>query len=104
MKHSMKANPEFSEKVVDVLAKTLGMTKQEVIWRLMQPWGLKSAVLGNWPNRHLEEARNEVEERLNAALDFMNSAKKMGITAQEFGPVFEKLLAEVERKRQSKDD
>ncbi len=66
IKHLWKTDPEFSERLVDDLAKALGMTKAEVIGRLQQPSGLKRALLGQWPNRHLEGVRRGVETRLSA--------------------------------------
>jgi hypothetical protein len=74
----MKESPEFSEKVIDVLAASLGMAPEEVITRMQKPWGLMEAMKGRWPDYNLERERTEIEERLLAALEIIKFADVFG--------------------------
>ncbi len=99
IKHMWKTNPEFSERFVDDLAEALGMTKTEVIGRLQQPWGLKRALLGRWPNRYLEGVRSGVEARLSAALDMVALVEMGGTPAEELMSLLHDLVTDAKRKR-----
>ena len=74
----MRESPEFSEKVIDVLAASLGMAPEEVIARMQKPWGLMEAMKGRWPDYNLERERTEIEERLLAALEIIKFADVFG--------------------------
>ena len=99
IKKLMKRNPEISERTVDRLAQALGMTKEEVIRKLQQPWGLKRALLGRWPNRYLEGVRRGVEARLSAALDMVALAQMGGTPAEELMSLLHDLVTDAKRKR-----
>ena len=60
----MKGHPEFSEAVIDMLATSLEMSREEVIDRIQKPWGLLRAMKGEWPDYRLERQRTGLEERL----------------------------------------
>lgn len=76
----MKESPEFSEKVVDLIAASLGMSRGEVVTRMQKPWGLLQAMKGEWPDYRQDEQRTVVEDRLLAALEIVNFADKFGET------------------------
>ncbi|MFC2066780.1 hypothetical protein ACFLUO_07000 [Chloroflexota bacterium] len=64
----MRENPEFSEKVIAMLATSLEMSQEEVIVRMQKPWGLMEALKGRWPDYGLEREQAETKGRLLAAL------------------------------------
>lgn len=74
----MKESPEFSEKVVDLIAASLGMSREEVVTRMQKPWGLLQAMKGEWPDYRLDGQRAEIEDRLLAALEVVNFANQFG--------------------------
>ena len=67
----VRKNPEFSEKVITMLATTLGMSREEVVARAQKPWGLLQGIRGEWPNYRLEKRRTEIENRLLGALEIV---------------------------------
>ncbi len=76
----MKGHPEFSEAVLDMLATSLEMPREEVIARIQKPWGLLRAMKGDWPDYRLEKQRTGLEERLLAALEVIQFADRFGHT------------------------
>lgn len=74
----MKDHPEFKESVIDMLAISLEMSREEVISRLSKPYGLMVAMKGAWPNYKLSRQRTEIEERLLAALTIVQFANIFG--------------------------
>ena len=76
----MRENPEFSDKVIDMLATSLEMPREEVIVRMQKPWGLLQVMKGEWPNYRLERQRTGIEERLLAALQVIQFADRFGHT------------------------
>ena len=74
----MKGHPEFSEAVLDMLATSLEMPRDEVIARIQKPWGLLRAMKGEWPDYRLEKQRTGLEERLLAALEVIQFADRFG--------------------------
>jgi hypothetical protein len=74
----VRENPEFSDKVIDILADSLGMSREEVVARSQKPWGLLGALKGRWPNYGLERERSEIESRLLAALEIIKFADIFG--------------------------
>jgi len=76
----MKDSPEFSDKVMALLATSLEMSPEEVVTRMQYSWGLLQAMKGEWPNYRLEKQRTEIEDRLLAALEIVNFADKVGHT------------------------
>jgi len=67
----MRESPEFSEKVIALLATNLDMSHEEIVTRAQKPWGLLQAMKGEWPNYRLERQKNEIESRLMAALEII---------------------------------
>ncbi len=67
----MRESPEFSDKVITILADSLKMSKEEVICRAQRPWGLMEALKGRWPDYGLERERSVIEDRLLAALEII---------------------------------
>ena len=67
----MKESPEFSDKVIDILATSLEMSPEEVIIRMQRPWSLHQAMLGEWPDYRLDKQRTEIEDRILAALEII---------------------------------
>lgn len=80
----VRENPEFSEKVITLLATHLDMPPEAVISRLEKPWGLYGALRGAWPNFRLERERSELEARLLAALEVVKFAEVFGRRDPEF--------------------
>ena len=76
----MKGHSEFSEAVIDMLATSLEMPREEVIVRMQKPWGLLQVMKGEWPNYRLERQRTGIEERLLAALQVIQFADRFGHT------------------------
>lgn len=76
----MKESPKFSEKVIDLLAASLDMSREEVVTRMQKPWSLHQAMRGEWPNYKLDRDRTVIEDRLLAALEIVNFADKFGKT------------------------
>ncbi len=76
----MRENPEFSDKVIDMLAASLEMSQEEVVARMQKPWGLLQVMKGEWPNYRLERQRTGIEERLLAALQVIQFADRFGHT------------------------
>ena len=74
----LRENPELSEKVIAILADSLGMSREEVFARTEKPWGLLQAAKGKWPNYRLERQRTEIEERLLAALEVVKFCEVFG--------------------------
>ncbi|MFC2069128.1 hypothetical protein ACFLTP_09025 [Chloroflexota bacterium] len=76
LKRWIRENPEFSDKVIAMLATTLGMSKEEIADRASRPWGLLQGLRGEWRNYRLEEEQSGIESRLVAALLIVNFADK----------------------------
>jgi len=74
----LRESPEFSEQVIDLLAASLDMSRNEVISRMQKPWGLMQAMKGRWPNYKIERERTEIEDRLLAALEVVKFAELFG--------------------------
>ncbi len=74
----MKENPEFSEKVINLLSTSLDMSREEVEARIQRPWGLLQAMKGEWPDYRLDKERTAAEGRLLGALEIVNFADKFG--------------------------
>ena len=74
----MKDHPEFKEAVIDMLAISLEMPREEVISRLSRPYGLMAAMKGEWSNYRLDRQQTEIEERLLAALAIIRFANIFG--------------------------
>ena len=74
----MKDHPEFKESVIDMLAISLEMPREEVISRLSKPYGLMAAMKGEWPNYRLDRQQTKIEERLLAALTIVQFANIFG--------------------------
>lgn len=75
-----KESPEFSDRVIALLANILNMPTSEVVTRMQRSWGLLQAMKGEWPDYRLERQRTEMEDRLLAALEIVNLADKVGGT------------------------
>jgi hypothetical protein len=76
----MKESPEFSDRVIAVLANSLDMSTEEVVIRMQHSWGLLRAMKGEWPDYRLERQQTEIEDRLLAALEIVNFADRVGST------------------------
>ncbi len=74
----MRENPEFSEKVIAMLATSLEMSQEGVGVRMQKPWGLMEAMKGKWPDYGLERERSVIEDRLLAALEVVKFAEVFG--------------------------
>jgi len=74
----LEESPEFSEKVIAILATSLEMDPEEVVARMQKPWGLMEAMKGRWPDYGLERERTEIEDRLLAALEVVKFADVFG--------------------------
>ncbi len=77
LKKELKELPWMNERLLGVIAGTLGISKQEVVARMQKPWGLKQFLGGNLLNLAMAEERSEVEARLDAALNAINFADRM---------------------------
>ena len=73
-----RENPEFSDKVISLLATGLGMPVEEVKLRCLKPWGLLQAMKGEWPNPALRKQQTLIERRLEAALEIVHFAETFG--------------------------
>lgn len=93
MRKWMKKKPEFSEKVITMLADYLGMSREEVIIRRQKPWGLMQAMKGKWPNYRIKREQNEIESRLQGALELILLAERFGNDREEFRKEIMKLLS-----------
>ena len=80
----MRESPEFSDKVIDILAHSLEMSREEVVARSQRPWGLLGALKGRWPDYGLERERTEIERRLLAALEIIKFADIFGQRDPQF--------------------
>ena len=80
----MKQSPEFSDKVIAILATSLEMDPEEVVARMQKPWSLHQAMLGEWPDYRLDKQRTEIEDRLLAALKVIKFAKIFGQKDPQF--------------------
>jgi hypothetical protein len=78
IKQAMKAVPEFTDDVVKALSKKLKMPIEEVQRRLIRPWGLKQALLGEWPDYELRQKQKKVEARLMGGLHHMRIGELLG--------------------------
>jgi hypothetical protein len=74
----MRQSPEFSEKVIVMLADGLEMSQDEVVTRMQKPWGLLEGLKGGWPDHGLDRERTEIEDRLMAALEVVKFAEIFG--------------------------
>ena len=90
----VRANPEFSEQVIAMLGNTLGMSKEEVADRARRPWGLLQGLRGEWPNYQLENQRNQVENRLLAALELLKFCEIFGHDPQFIRQTLKQLIME----------
>ncbi len=80
----VRENPEFSDKVIAMLATSLEMNTEEVLTRMAKPWGLLGALKGKWPNYGLERERSEIESRLMAGLEVIKFAEIFGQKKPQF--------------------
>lgn len=78
MRRWMREHPEFSERVIDVLAKNLQIPLEQVMARVGRPWGLLELMKGRWTSSEVKEHRTQMEERLEAALLIIQFADKFG--------------------------
>jgi len=76
-KQHTKENPEVSGKVVKILANHYGVSEEEIILRMQQPWGLMQLIKGDFPNIRLEVERRAIEERLEAAVRLINFGEQV---------------------------
>ncbi len=74
----MKEIPEFTDDVIKALSEKLKMSIEEVQRRLNRPWGLKQALLGEWPDYRLRQKQMKVEARLMGGLHFMHIGELLG--------------------------
>ena len=96
-KTMLKSNNQFSDKVVQTIASSLGMSEEEAIMRLEKPWGLKQLLTGKWPNYRRERMQSRQEARLVAALKLVVLVEHSGLTPKEVEALFDKLINEVPR-------
>ena len=68
IKKIFKNNPDFTENLIEALSKKLEMPVEEVRRRIVEPWGLKQELRGEWPDYKLEREQSEIEDRLEGAL------------------------------------
>ncbi|MFC1870814.1 hypothetical protein ACFLYF_00190 [Chloroflexota bacterium] len=80
----IRESPEFSEKVITLVATSLDMTPDEVVVRMQKPWGLLQAMRGQWPDYRLERQQTEIETRLLAAFEVIKFADIFGQRDPEF--------------------
>jgi len=78
IKKWMRKNPQFNEKVIDLLVSRLDISREETIALLEKPWGLAQGMAGKWPNYRLNKQQTDIEARLLAALEIVNFADKFG--------------------------
>jgi hypothetical protein len=67
----MKNDSEFSEKVIKQLAEFLEATEGEIAARLQKPWALAQLLKGEWELQGEKEVQSGAENRLKAALAFL---------------------------------
>ena len=79
----IKNNTEFSDKLIDMLADYLGVTRNEAITKLRTPWALKQFLAGKLPSRELIERQTQQEARLGAALRIVRFIEVFGIGHDE---------------------
>lgn len=91
----MKNSTEFSNKTIDMMADYLGMTKNEVIMKLQEPWALKQFLKGDLPNRKLLKQQTHQERRLGAALRMVRFMEEFGIRPEEMAERFQSVITEV---------
>jgi transposase len=89
LKPTRRGTPEFFPETIKSLSAYLGMTEEEVLERLDQPWGLKQLLMGRWPNHHQERERTEAEVRLQAALMLIHMLESVRVPPKK---VLEQLL------------
>ncbi len=78
IRQAMKKFPEFTDGVIKALANKLKMSVEEVEIRLIKPWGLKQALLGEWPDYGLRQRQKKIEARLMGGLHFMYIGELLG--------------------------
>ena len=83
LKEHMAKHPEINYKVVSTLALRLGMTEEEVSFRLQKPWGLAQLLKGATPEAD-DNNQTEIERRLEAALRMLALADMFGNRAEDF--------------------
>ena len=82
LKEHMAKHPEINYKVVSTLALRLGMTEEEVSFRLQKPWGLAQLLKGATPDAE-DNNQTEIERRLEAALRILALADLFGNRAED---------------------
>ena len=78
LRKQMKEIPEFTDDVIKALSEKLKMPIEEVQRRLLIPWGLKQALLGEWPDYGLRQKQKKIEARLMGGLYFMRIGELLG--------------------------
>lgn len=93
-----KERPEFKEKVITMVATSLGMSREEVIIRMQKPWGLMQLMKGAWPNYRIHRQQSEIESRLEGALKLILLAEHLGNDREELENGINKLLSSKRKK------
>jgi hypothetical protein len=83
LKEHMAKHPEINYKVVSTLALRLGITEEEVSFRLQKPWGLVQLLKGATPDAD-DINQTEIERRLEAASRILSLADLFGNRAEDF--------------------
>ena len=95
----MKNDSEFSDHLVDTLVEYLGMTREEVVARLLKPWSIKQYIMGKWPNPKKERTQSAQEARLHAALDIVGLLEFRGIPPDETRAKLKKIIDDALKKK-----
>jgi hypothetical protein len=102
--------PDLLKAVVEYVSKSYGMSEEEVLFRLQQPWGLHQLLRGLWPNplkREEEEEQKEIEEARRQAIDscatiLTDIALAAGNNPEELTKILREILDKVLEARSSK--
>ncbi len=77
LRRMMKNNPEFTERFVQKMADYFEVPPEDIIVRLQKPWGIERLTRGELPDNRLYRIQSEREERLEAALEFINFVERL---------------------------
>lgn len=89
----IKNHTEFSDRVVELLAKALEMSREEVIQRLQRPWGIKQLLKGEWVALRSKETQNKPEARLRTALFLVRAIETQGVSPEWIEKEFRSILS-----------
>ena len=92
LRRGLKKNTEFSDTIIEQLAKDLEMRKDGVILRLQRPWGLAQLLKGHGPDYRRERIYRKQEARLAAAIRIIRFAEFCGMAPEKVEAVVHGLM------------